>query len=353
VTGMKKRALGNIREATDRNGNKRYYAQIMSSGKRHTGTFSTKWEAEKWLEEVASGEEITKIQPADMLFLEASDRFISDATVSRGQRDNYIVTQRQLLRQWPGKRLSEITRQDVAAYLSRRKKEVGVSILRRELSFIRMIYAKAADFGVVIPSPELAIKRPQHRLESREDRLSKLIRPEEIRAMLDASQVLLRVYLLVLLYTGMRPSEAAGLWWEQPAKKDWLRGYVDLERGGFSMVGTKTETRFVPAHPILISELSKLPRATPLVFIPALYIGHQRPYMHFRKSFDVVKRKAGIERDITLYSFRHTARSKMEACGISTAIAETIIGHSDKEFKFTYIHLDDEVLIREIGKLTY
>lgn len=305
------------------------------------------------MEDTVNGGEITKSQPADMLFSEATDKFISDVVVSRGQMDNYIVTQRQLLRQWPDTKLSEITRQDVAAYLGQRKKEVGVSILRRELSFIRMVYAKAADFGIDIPSPELAIARPRHRLESREDRLDKLIRPEEITAMLEHSGGLLRAYLLTLLYTGMRPSEAAGLWWERPKKTDWLRGYVDLERGGFSMVGTKTETRFVPAHPVLVEMLEKMGRKSRLLFLGDHLIGHARPYTVFRKQFDALKSKAGIDRDVTLYSFRHTARSAMESCGISTAVAETIIGHKDRGFKFTYIHLSDEVLIRDIGKLAY
>lgn len=350
---MKRRVSGSIREAYDKHGNARYYAQIMANGKRHTGTFPNKWEAEKWIDDVAKGSASDTEEKKDMLFRDASDRMISDATVSVGQRDNYIVTQRQLLRQWPDKRLSEITREDIAEYIASRKKDVGVSILRRELSFIRLVYTKARDFGIDIPSPELAIKRPKHRLKSRDDRLDELIRPEEIRAMLEQSSGLLRSYLLTLLYTGMRPSEAAALWWERPAKRDWHQGYVDMERGGFSMVGTKTETRFVPAHPVLVDMLSKMRRERPLVFANYSYIGHKRPYVSFRKQFETLRRKTGTRSDITLYSFRHTARSAMEACGISTAIAETIIGHSEKEFKFTYIHLADEVLIREIAKLHY
>lgn len=350
---MAGRRLGTIRESIDKHGKTRYYLQINIGGKRHSATFGTRWEAERWLEETAQSGAITKSAPADMLFSEASSHMIADATVSVGQRDNYVVTQRQLLRQWEGKRLSEITRQDVAAYLAKRKKEVGVSILRRELSFIRLVYVKAKDFGVDIPSPELDIKRPQHRLQSREDRLSKLIRPEEIRAILEQSGGLLRAYLTTLLYTGMRPSEAAALWWERPSLKDWHQGYVDLDRGGFSMVGTKTETRFVPAHPVLRSLFENMERTGPLVFLNVLYVGHKRPYVSFRKVFETLKTRAGISRDLSLYSFRHTARSKMEACGISTAICETIIGHRDRDFLFTYVHLDDSVLIREIAKLEY
>ncbi len=43
----------------------------------------------------------------------------------------------------------------------------------------------------------------------------------------------------------------------------------------------------------------------------------------------------------------------MERYGISTATAETIIGHQEKSFKFTYIHLTDADLVEAIKRLEY
>ena len=61
-----------------------------------------------------------------------------------------------------------------------------------------------------------------------------------------------------------------------------------------------------------------------------------------------------MEVDIIIYSFRHTFRSTLETCGVSTAVAEMIVGHDETgDFKFTYIHLTDADLVREIARLEY
>ena len=124
----------------------------------------------------------------------------------------------------------------------------------------------------------------------------------------------------------MRPSEAAELHWERlPAKEERILenkrkhiGYVDLDRGGFSRVGTKTETRFVPAHPVAINILSRLTKVSKYVFLPErkkLPAGNQpkdhakqpdRPYSFFRRSFETARAKAKIDvKTIKSYIFQH------------------------------------------------
>ncbi len=62
-------------------------------------------------------------------------------------------------------------------------------------------------------------------------------------------------------------------------------GYVDLSRVGFSKVGTKTETRFVPAHPVNTDLLKKLPRPEEkrLLFLDDIHVGKDRPYLYYRR----------------------------------------------------------------------
>ena len=136
-------------------------------------------------------------------------------------------------------------------------------------------------------------------------------------------------------------------------------GYVDMQRGGFSKVGTKTEPRFVPMHPRLVKIFEQLKNENKLVFLPDKFIGTDRPYRYYRRTFATTLKNAKLpngerlREDIDFYSFRHTFRSTIETCGVSTAVAETIIGHQDRSFKFTYIHLSDHDLVREIAKLEY
>ena len=368
-------------------GHVRYRAQLCINGQRASKSFDNHLDAAIWQDEteklLMGGASIgDRVAPGDMLWAEAADRFIIETrkTVALSQSKNYGFAALQLEKTFGSKKkMSELTPQDVAAHVLKRLTvdNVGPSSIRIELSFIRSVYAKAVEWGVSYPSPELSIKRPKAKMKSREERLDNVIKQNELTAILNQSQKSrnnLYYFLLFLLYTGMRPSEAAQLYWERlPVKKekDFIRekqpiGYVDFERGGFSKVGTKTEPRFVPAHPNAIKIIKHLRENSMenaqekqlMVFLPNKYINRDRPYRYYRRSMSTVLKNSIIDGkplrgDITFYSFRHTARSAMENCGIQTAVAETIIGHNDRSFKFTYIHLSDDDLIREIARLKY
>jgi integrase len=368
----------------------KYLAQVCVDGERPSKTFDTLSEAARWEEEtkkrLRSGKPLEgEAAPGDMHLGEAMDRFIKSAT---GKSDNtirdYRYSQTQLLKYFGEKALlSEITTPDVSQYISKRMGQdgIGASKIRAELTMIRLTYEKAVEWGVSYVSPEKLIPRPTERRKSREDKLTRVIGPEEMISLLGEAMNRpnnLYWFLLFLLYTGMRPSEAASLHWERLSSKEenalYNRkkhiGYVDLERGGFSRVGTKTESRFVPACPKAIEILNNLSRESSYVFLPdrsKLPVNNQprdfdkqpdRPYHFFRRSFETARSRAQIDgkqirQDIDFYSFRHTARSRMATCGIQDSAAEAIIGHADKEMQATYTHWDDSGLIDEINKLSY
>lgn len=365
-----------------KSGKIKYRAFIMRSGVRTTKVFNDQLDAAVWYDakekELTTGEVPDDIVGhGDMLFRDASDRFIIEArrNISAGQIKNYEQAQMQLVRSFGEKaKLSTIKPQDVSAHILKRMNEdgVGPSIVRKECSLIRLVYTKAKEWGIRIQSPELEIVRPRQRMKSREEKLDRVLKPEELQAIFREAknrQSNLYHFLLFLLFTGMRPSEAAHLYWQRlPVKeeKEAMKkiqpvGYVDLQRGGFSKVGTKTESRFVPAHPIVVDLLQKISRTEgkKLVFLDDRFIGRDRAYRYYRRSMQTTLHKAILEDgnplrgDVDFYSFRHTVRSRMANCGIPTEIAETIIGHQDKSFKFTYIHLEDSDLIREMAKLHY
>lgn len=363
-------------------GSIRYRVQLWINGQRASKVFNNNLDAAIWQDEterlLKGGVSIgDRIAPGDMLWSEAADRFIVETrkSVAQSQTTSYGYAALQLGKSFGNRKMSEITHEDCAAHVLKRMTvdEVGPSSIRIELAFVRSVYAKAIEWGVKYPSPELNIKRPKAKMKSREERLDLIVSIDELNAIFAEAKKRennLYHYLLFLLYTGMRPSEAAELYWQRlPAReeKEAIRnvqavGYVDLDRGGFSKVGTKTEKRFVPAHPVAIKIIETMrefaPKDQRLVFLPNKYLGSDRAYLYYRRTMRTTLNNAVVNgeklrNDITFYSFRHTARSAMETCGISTSVAETIIGHNDRSFKFTYIHLSDADLVREIGKLEY
>ena len=360
-----------------------YRVQISTLGYKEGKTFTDEIDARIWMRDkeisIRSGVPMNgELAQGDMLLYAAMEKYIVESRkmVSKSQIKSYENSELIYRRTFKSdKRMSAVTHQDIAGHVLKRmtEDEVGPSSIRNELSFIRGVYQKAIEWGINIPSPEIAIKRPRAKMKSREDRLDNIIKPNELQEIFKRairSRNNLYSYLKFLLYTGMRPSEAACLYWERlPRKKEieaekenFPVGFVDFTRCGFSKIGTKTEKRFVPAHPEAIKVIEDLrknrPEGKKLVFLDDKYINRHMAYKYYRRSFQTVCSNAqegecDMREEITFYSFRHTFRSRLEECGVSTAFAETIIGHSDRSFKFTYIHLSDEALITAVSLLTY
>lgn len=89
---------------------------------------------------------------------------------------------------------------------------------------MRRVYEHAAGWEINFESSEKDIKRPKRKQLSREDRLDKVASPDELNAIFRSARFRrnnLYLYLRFLLFTGMRPSEAATLYWERlPAKQE-------------------------------------------------------------------------------------------------------------------------------------
>ena len=181
-----------IRRYKTKSGKIKYRAEIMVKAVRASKVFDDQLDAAVWYDakekELTTGEvpEDT-VGHGDMLFRDASDRFIIEARrkISAGQIKNYEQAQMQLVRSFGEKaKLSTIKPQDVSAHILKRMNEdgVGPSIVRKECSLIRLVYTKAKEWGIRIQSPELEIVRPRQRMKSREEKLDRVLKPEELQA---------------------------------------------------------------------------------------------------------------------------------------------------------------------------
>lgn len=359
-----------------------FRVRISYRGKSYTATRDELKDAIEWRDDsrrrLKSGLPLEgDIPQGDMAFLKASDKFILSASDrSPSTISMYNFAQSQFLKYFGQKiLLSEITPLRMHDYLGQRRgvDHVGPSKLYQEMSFLRMVYQAAGGWGIRIASPEKDIPRPKRPQLSREDKLDRVIKADEMILLLDEAKKRpnnLYYFLLFLLHTGMRPSEAAALRWERlPIPEEKTRrkakrhiGYVDLARGGYSRIGTKTGTRFVPAHLIADKIIKYLKKErdkngenekNQMVFIPTTHKQRNRPYLFYRRTFETARTKSGIRQNVDFYSFRHTARSRMAVCGVQDSAAEEIVGHEDKKMQKVYTHYEDTDLVREIAKLDY
>ena len=130
-------------------------------------------------------------------------------------------------------------------------------------------------------------------------------------------------YVQLLLHTGMRPSECAGLIWKQ----------VDIDGRIIDLTITKTKPRRVPLTIRAVEILADLmpeecDKLRP-VFLPTNCSTRvqRRPNLYFRRSFSNAQKKAGIE-DFTMHDLRHTAASYLLMAGVDLRTLADILGHS-------------------------
>jgi integrase len=114
------------------------------------------------------------------------------------------------------------------------------------------------------------------------------------------------------MHTGMRPSEAAGL----------TGGNIDLDAWLVKRYVTKTDMRCVSLTQKATETLQSIrpedALGSTLVFLHndsnLTMLLKNRPNLYFRKAYDTVLKKAGLE-DVHLHDLRHTAASLPPAYG--------------------------------------
>lgn len=164
--------------------------------------------------------------------------------------------ERHLKPQWEREQIGSITRQDVKAWAARMKRRgLGATTIQRCVHLFSASMAAALDAEVIDSNPAAKIKvagaaKAQERFLTREEY-------EAVREHLPTTGDQLVADLMV--HTGMRPGEAAGLHWNR----------VDLERGVLRVVETFDESaggikaypkskrvRDIPLTPELVESLT-------------------------------------------------------------------------------------------------
>lgn len=240
-----------------------------------------------------------------------------------------------------GKSLGQITPKDIAEYRDYRLAHVGSSSINYDLSFFSCLYRMARiEWGLKVGDPGKEIKRPP----PPKHRRPMLTRPQ-IDKLLDwccvSDSKKLYSYVLLLLHTAMRPSEAAGLRWDQ----------VMFEQRILDLTETKTEPRRVPLTETAVNMISKLAQdreeGNPFVFLPRGYQNTVQPFSYFRRAFETARDRAGLS--ISLYGLRHLAGSYLVMLGVDIRTVAEIMGHKNISMTMRYTHFLDEHKIKAVN----
>jgi integrase len=164
---------------------------------------------------------------------------------------------------------------------------------------------------------------------------------EAARLML-AAAAHLKPVLALALYTGGRLGEVLALRWAD----------VDLQAGVVTYRKETTKarrTRSVPISGALRAVLTGLRRGRPDQ--PVCH-WQEAPLRSVRTAFETARKKAGLGRDVTFHTCRHSFSAWAVQNGLDLYRLQTFLGHSDISLTQRYAHLSREYLedgVRFIG----
>lgn len=237
------------------------------------------------------------------------------------------------------KKLSAITRADVAAIHSRLGKEHSTAA-NRVLALVSSVFGRATEWGLWDkPNPARGIKRFRERSRDRFLQADELPRFFEVLA--QEPNTAIRDYVLVSLLTGARRANVLAMRW----------GDVSFERAEWRIALTKNGTpQTVTLSPEVLDILGnrKPVEATEYVFPGHGRQGHLvEPKTGWRR----ILARAGIE-DLRIHDLRRTLGSWQAKTGASLSVIGKSLNHKSHQTTAIYARLDLDPVRESVSRAT-
>jgi integrase len=225
-----------------------------------------------------------------------------------------------ILPKWGKRRLSSITKRDVAAFLDDLADRAPVAA-NRTLSLLKSMSGWAVGRGLVEANPFVGIEKP--RPETPRDRVLDSAEIAALMTALDGESYPVKQLVTVLLLTGARRSEAAEAKWSE----------FDLEARVWRLPAVRAKNgreHTLPLPDKVVDLLRGLPRFEGAEYVFSFH-GGKRPVTNFNwkaRLDEAVARALGKEVPaFTLHDLRRTCASGMAEIGVAPHIVEACLNH--------------------------
>lgn len=301
-----------------------WWADIRIAGQRHrlstkqTTKGAARTAETAFIQQLTSGVKIGGRAP---VLREFSQKFLTYVENSRLE----VETKRYYNNGWKllkglniaGMRIDSISTSDAAVLQipgSGSNVNMALRTLKRMLSI-------AAEMKLIQASPRIKLAKENGR--------ERLINAEEERLILAHAAPTLRDVFLLIFDTGMRPSEACRLRWENI---DFVRGVILITRGK-----SKLSRRHLPMSSRVMAMLKDRARLNAEILFPSQR-GGSVTAAAVGDSFRILRRSLGMSEDVVLYCARHTfATDFMGATGDVSKTQKTL-GHGNITTTTRYLH---------------
>lgn len=224
-----------------------------------------------------------------------------------------------------GKLLTELTRDAIAQVAEIKREGSSPTSANRLLALIRAILNRAAgEWEWIERAPFIRLyKEPPHRI--------RWLKPDEVRALLDALPDYMAEMARFALATGLRRGNVLGLEWSQvdlTRRVAWI--YGDQAKAGRDIHVTLNGT----AMAVLERQEGKHPTR--------VFTYQGKPIVHFQQTaWNNALSKAGIE-NFRWHDLRHTWASWLAQEGVPMHVLKEMGGWRDADMVLRYAHLAPE-----------
>lgn len=202
----------------------------------------------------------------------------------------------------------------------------------RVLALLKTVFSKAFTWHILPPNHIDPTKGHQMFKEVKRETWCT---PEHLGNLIAAIKAypnpIIREYLLFLLFTGLRRSEAAALEWKN----------VDFRRQLITLSDTKSgRPHSLPLNEFALDVLKKIPRqeGNPYVFWANSASGHvEEP----KTAWAIIRTMIGLP-DLRIHDLRRTHGSILATNNISTNIIGKVLNHSNPSTTAIYARLNDD-----------
>jgi len=259
----------------------------------------------------------------------------SQANKRSWRRD--LISLKNLLGFFQGRLLTQINPWMVEKYKQVRL-EAGVkpATINRELACLKHMFSLAVRWGKLREHPLRKVK-----LLHEENRIERILSPDEEARLLESANEPLRTILLVALNTGMRRGEILTLLWS----------CVDFERALITVINPKSgRSRKIPMNEELVRALKERHE----VAGDGLYVFADsrtgKPWGTVKTAFLAALRRANI-RGLRFHDLRHTFATRLVAWGVDLLTVKELLGHSSITMTMRYAHPSQENMRRAVELL--
>lgn len=345
--------MATIQKRARKNGSPTYTATIRIKGQPSlTKTFDRQADAKTWVREheaeVRTGKHTKRLELERLTVGTLIDRYITDV-LEPAEKPSAATTKQQLgwwkeeIGTMPVSQLTSAVIVEARTRLLKTPTPAGKK--RSPSTGNRYTVALAAVLSIATREWLVLDANPM-------ERVKKLVEPpgrvrflsdDERRALLKACGPQLRVFTLLLIFSGMRRDEARNLTWRQ----------VDLEAGTARIEKSKNRSaRTVPLAPVVVTALREHAKVRQLSTKQLVFPSTTDPNVPrvVNKSFRKAVERAGIQ-DFHIHDCRHTAASYLAQTGSSLLEIGQILGHKTIAMVKRYSHLTDSVTTVAINRM--